>query len=344
MEERNKEKLIELNNIADMIRLSYLKLEELETTGKQNTKAYHETIEYLKSQIEMEENAYRKYCSSYEEAQSLASTVCKRLYDENDIRNKKSITLENGSIFNVEFKDANNKRILDKLMDYMNRDVKGTLKTLTDKDDMVAFLSIISNSVELEITRASAVVRAIKYDTAILVLKYLDEYINNDRYKNIREILIRMKYYIIYTKSIMEYSLINNDFELPKDIILTSKLVHEYNTPDNINDYEDNTDLVITDDAICIFNDIANLNDLEITNPNDVGTIMRICFFKAYMVLISSSTSAILKEGYLKAIDTDEYKKNNKNHKITEETILSIIDKAEECKKSISKFTLKKRN
>lgn len=342
MEERNKEKLIELNNIADMIRLSYLKLEKLQMEGKQDTKAYHETIEYLKSQIEMEENTYKRFCSTYEEARSLAAIVCKRLYNNYDIENKKSFMLENGSIFNGEFEDANNKRILDKLMDYMDKDTKGTLKALASKDNMVALLSIINSSLETEIARTSAILKSIKYDITILVLKYLDEYIKDDKYKNIRETLIRIKYYIIYTKTIMEYSLINNCFELPKDIILTSKMVHEYNTPENIGEYEDNTDTAITDSTILIMDDITKLNDSEITDPNNICAIMKICFFKAYMTLISSSTSETLKEAYLQYTSSEGYKKNNKNYKITEETILSIINETEEYKKCISRFTLKK--
>ena len=330
MEERNKEKLIELNNIADMIRLSYLKLEKLEMEGKQDTKAYHETIEYLKSQIEMEENTYKRFCSTYEEARSLAAIVCKRLYNDDDIENKNSITLENGSIFNGKLEDSNNKRILDKLMDYMDKDTKGTLKALTNADNMVALLSIINSSLETEIARTSAILKSIKYD------------INDDKYKNIRETLIRIKYYIIYTKTIMEYSLINNSFELPKDIILTSKMVHEYNTPENIGEYEDNTDTVITNNTIVIMNDIVALNDSEITDPNNICAIMKICFFKAYMTLISSSTSEILKEAYLQYTSSEGYKKNNKNYKITEETILSIINETEKYKKCISRFTLKR--
>lgn len=342
MEERNKEKLIELNNIADMIRLSYLKLEKLEMEGKQDTKAYHETIEYLKSQIEMEENTYKRFCSTYEEARSLAAIVCKRLYNDDDIENKNSITLENGSIFNGKLEDSNNKRILDKLMDYMDKDTKGTLKALTNADNMVALLSIINSSLETEIARTSAILKSIKYDITILVLKYLNEYINDDKYKNIREILIRTKYYIIYTKSIMEYSLINNCFELPKDIILTSKMVHEYNTAKGMGEYEDNTDTVITNNTIVIMNDIVALNDSEITDPSNICVIMKICFFKAYMTLISSSTSETLKEAYLQYTSSEGYKKNNKNYKITEETILSIINETEKYKKCISRFTLKR--
>lgn len=342
MEERNKKKLIELNNIADMIRLSYLKLEELETTGMQNTKDYHETIEYLKSQIEMEENTYKRFCFTYDDARSLALIVCKKLYNNDDIKSQKTVMLENGSIFNGVFEDANNKRILDKLMDYMDKDTNRTLKALADKYNMMALLSIMNNSLDEEITKAFAIIKSIKYDLTILVFKYLNEYINDDKYENIRETLIRIKYYIIYTKTIMEYSLINNNFELPKDIILTSKLVHEYNTPRNISEYEDDIDTVITDSTIFIMNDIVSLNDSEITNPNNISTIMKICFFKAYMTLISSSTCEILKDAYTQYTSSERYNENNKNYKITEETILSIINETEEYKKCISRFTLKK--
>ena len=161
-------------------------------------------------------------------------------------------------------------------------------------------------------------------------------------YKDNTKYLFDIKYYIIYTKTIMEYSLINNSFELPKDIILTSKMVHEYNTPENIGEYEDNTDTVITNNTIVIMNDIVALNDSEITDPNNICAIMKICFFKAYMTLISSSTSETLKEAYLQYTSSEEYKKNNKNYKITEETILSIINETEKYKKCISRFTLKR--
>lgn len=337
MNKNNEEKLNELKDISDMIRTSYIKLEKLEIDGKQNTKKYYETIEYLKSQIEMEENVYRKYCLNYKDAHSLAIIVKKELFNKNELGSLKSLTAENNSILNGKFDDALERRILYKLIEYMGKDTNGTLNQIINKEPVLAILSNIDPSIENELEKTSLISSSIKYDTYILVLKYLEEYINNDKYKSIRNTLIKIKYNILYTKTITEYSLINNSFNIPKDITLTSKLVCEYNN-DN---YQMYIDVLLADNVINIMNDIASLDNERINNTEDINTIMKICFFKAYITLLSEEIIEALESGYIEYINKPEYKKYCYNFKITEDIIFSILNNSKEYKQNINRFTLK---
>ena len=269
----------------------YKKLYNLEIHGKKETEEYQKNLKYLKIAIEVMYQIYNRCGLSIQKDMEWSKNIVNNLphnYSQNvdaivKLDEMNIITRRMLGIFLRKIKNANNSydsNTLSKLEKYSSK----------------LSLDYISLGRRYNFNGCMELIKAMEFDILTLYLIFLNDL--KEKYSNNNEIvegIIKSKYYLSYIDEKFEDMMIENNFELPKEIKFKSQSIA------NIFNIEDTYKTLVQDG--CIVNMIVKEFQKLINNSIPFGSvnknlqlkIFRETLAKAYLVMLSDKELSKLK-------------------------------------------------
>jgi len=294
------ERLEKIAKVTYLIETLYKKFIKLEQDGMKDSEDYNKYLYYLDVVLEMEDKYYNKPTMEIKEIIKLDEL----LYYMTDISE-----FSDEFIINQQYDKRVIGRIKNKFLSLSTKHTKCLPNYINDEDiNFLDNICLIEANSELNLKLA--------------FLYLLDKYINNDKYKSVKNELIEAKYSFIFTNKDVERILAKNKFVL-EDII-----------------YIDNFYNILEEEKINIITEFAQLCYLEHTekllkienldyddNKKFVSSVLRQCFIRASFLLMDNNEIDELNNYFHDLIDSNDFIHKYPNSNISQSLIIECFRK-----------------
>lgn len=294
------EKLEKITKVTYLIEALYKKFIKLEQKGMKDSEEYNKCLYYLDVVLDMEKKRYNNPIMEVKQCIKLDEL----LYHMTDVSE-----FSDEYIINQKYDKRVVGRIKNNLLSISIKDNKTMPNYISDEDfNFLDNICLIESNSELNLKLA--------------FIYLLDKYINNDKYKNVKNELIEAKYSFIFTNKEVEKILVKNKFML-EDII-----------------YIDNFYNILEDDKINIIKEFAQLCYLEHSekllkiedldyndNSKFIVSILRQCFIRASFVLMNNDSIEDLNDYFHELIDSEKFTNKYPNSNISQNLIIECFRK-----------------
>lgn len=299
----------------------YHKLASLEASYNKNSEEYKNYINSLKYHIELEENIYRKYKSKPVRISEILFYL---------IGNEKNDFVFNlGCIKDNQIEQIIRIRIVNRLEKIITIDEYLDDEELNEEEYSTVNMidAEIIEDLNSEITDAEEIERKHFIETSIdyeiekdilnTILRILNEYINNPKYENMKEALIKFKYLLSVTFKEIENDFLEHNFEISENLYWTSKLRTDGFGADTTY-YDESRHDYVEDIFVEMGNTLLDLFDANIEdNENDYNVIICEIIIRAISIFSNEYTIQTYYE-YLKETIEDR--------NILNKNLISLLD------------------
>ena len=249
----NLKKLNILITISNSIMQIYLQLSKLEYSENKNNPEYHNLVNTLKSFLEVEEKIYQKIDKKIEILDEMIYNLL--IYNENNL----TINLEHlknndyENIIKARIANRLDQIIIDNNLYYDDFEPEVDIDEFINEEDSFEddednlyckygeygefdFDEAKDSEEEEEIVEDESTFNyknflqnAVMKDAINTIMWLLNEYINDEEYKNIKKYLVNFKYLIAFAYEHIEKYLINNNFEINKELYLSAEFFQDLN-------------------------------------------------------------------------------------------------------------------
>lgn len=189
--------------VTSSINDTYAKLKELEIKGQKESKEYKRLIECLKSSLELEKSIYDRFPNDLDTLVNIIREVTKNkdFFINFDLKENIDAIINNYNLITRRIY----LRLLNKMLDIKDADfIIGTnnpdiLKNQSARNILILHSLIIKD-----------------YINTILVI--LNEYLYDEKYKNINNLLLNVKYSLAFLYDNVENDLLENNFNINNDL------------------------------------------------------------------------------------------------------------------------------
>lgn len=319
----NKEELTIIESFlqsSHKINTIYEKLYNLEINNQKNSKEYLNLIKELKEEINIENNKYQKANLTIEQK----TKIIELLSTNPNSSKTDSIT----TIINQSDNDTITRRIFNILVnqtivniDYTKNNIPTELLELLNNFG----LSLDDNKTYTEITNYSKIQLAINNDINSIFLVILQETLNLWKYSKYKNNLLKALYSTSFINKDIEKELLNNNFNIPNNIYLSSKLVNDL-LKSNSNIYNIINTLLVEPQIEKHIINLLEIKDSEYNNPSiNISSILTECYIRSLLTFLNDDRINHLKNQFLYLISNPIYLKNHANDRISQDSIMNCF-------------------
>lgn len=320
------EKIDRIINITTSIDETYIGLYELELKDKKNNDEYKRLLEYLKSLKNIENNLYNDENLTMEKCSVwanyiLSNKVHKDFFDGIEgiiIRDQKYRVFIRilGILKKKVIYDTNNvTRLMPKEMTNLIKN-----QSIPNLDKLTNYA--IKSNIDLN--------KSIEKDTFNGFLLFLQEFIDNNKYLDIKNQLIQTKYDIAFIDVDIENDMISNTFNIQNTLYENARFTADlYQIPLDALTMIKNSNG--STNALIQISEIIKINDEDYSDKEKLITsILRQCLLRSSLLTLTDDTIDDVNFKFHEIIECAEYLSRNPKNDISEKKII-------ECFKGIKK-------
>lgn len=279
LEKEDYQVLESLFKTSESIEKIYQRLYKLEINGKKNSIEYRKYFDYLNISLEVEQRLYNE--------NDMNAIKCSALLDYILKEKLLHCVSDDECIAKRNYKNANIRRVYNILDNKMHEDYEG-MKDL-EANDSVDETSFDKEYLDFRF-RSFLVKQNIEKETNMNFLIFLNEYYNKSSFKNFRNDITRIKYYLAMINKDIESELIYNNFEIIKNVLINSN-IYAYCYGMSNTDYLMLQKYFGQVNAMEQINNILKYNDLQYLDFNNSCDIcIRSCLLRSYLLLLDDLT------------------------------------------------------
>ena len=333
----NLKKLNILIIISNTIMQIYLQLSKLEYKENKNNPEYYNLVNILKSFLEVEEKIYQKIDKKIEIIDEMIYNLL--IYKDNNLAINLEYLKNNDHENLIKARIANrlDQIIIDNNLYYDDFEPEITIDEFINEEDEENLYSeygefdfdedkdveedeeIIEN--ESTLNYKNFLQNAVMKDVINTIMWLLNEYINAEEYKDIKNYLLNFKYLISFTYENIDKDLIDNNFEIYKELYLSAEFFQDLNGEMfDLNFIKNEQSLDLLDNH---GEDLIELYYKEIDEWQYVKAIMNSIITRAGLIFADSEITKDYKNFILNEI-FDYEGKNERADKIIYKTLGSI--------------------
>lgn len=334
LEKRDIYQMASLVKISTNIYNLYLKLCKLETSEKKDSEEYRKYLDYLSIYIDVENKIYEESELTLERILSWAKFLfnfkIEGKFNLEDVMTKKELDINTLVIY----------RILNVLLTKLTK-CNNDLFTLSDKEiSNITLMLGITNENKYNKHSNILLNKFIEKDFFYLLLSYLQEYIDDKKYKLFRQMLTMSKYNAIFlNKDIENFEIINN-FDIPNSLYIYSRINSDL-LKINFETYTQIISLFARNIADNEIYELLEIEDIDYNNISKSSTsILRQCMIKSAFMLMSSKTADEVNLVFREYIDNEEYIELDMKNSISTNLIINCFNDIELNKSRIKILSL----
>ena len=278
----------------------YEKLKQLELYDKKNCAEYRKYLDYLKVAKEVEKEII--------EGMHLDASKCLAIIQYLKNIDTKVALEDMDYIFHSNSKTLYLRRVLNLIEEKMHDDYDGMKKydlSCMNCDELAMKEDEQLSRFETDYLDKLFIGRTIKkyivYETRLMFLCLLNEYNENSMFKSPKKDIACIKYTCAFLNPHIEDELMENNFDIPKNVLVNSNLyAYLYNFTKE--DYLELQDSYGYNHALTLINEILQYNDLYYLDSKNIWDVCVLkCMLRSYLLHLS--------DGSLMKLNA-EYKKN----------------------------------
>lgn len=318
--------LDDLNKLETLLQISkeisdiYDKLCELEINNQKDSNEYNKLLIELKILIEKEKKEYQKKKFTHEECIKYLKLLETSTFIPS-MDNRVTTTLKHN-------KNKIVRRIMIKLTSILN-ETKGFHQRVYNIGEKLGLTNIIDGITKEELLKgienSTKIENAIEKDIHSIFLSILEEaisYKSNDKH---RKELIKAKYCILFSHMDMESMFINQDFNIPKTIYTTSKMINQLLNEAELA-YKHIKYMKLKAMANHDINSLLNLFDIAYEKENIAfNSIITSCHIRALLSLMDSEDVDNFNQEIHDILDSPKYLEKHSKDRISESIVISCF-------------------
>ena len=313
---------------ATEIKNIYKKIYYLEITTQKETDKYNELLNELKKAIRIETNIYQKLNLKTEEKFKIIEFLT------NSPNYKKTNDIH--SIINQDENDIINRRIINNLI----HDIINNINYNNHKTETLNLLKEIGINIDNEkaikdINNFSQVELKINEDIYLIFLTILQESLELIKYDKYKNELKQAIYNTCYINKNIENIIINQKFNIPNKIYISSKFINEILITNN-KIYNLITNLIVQTQINTHIIEVLKIKDNEYNNSKtNISSIINQCYIRTLLTFLTDDNIYKLNEDFHNLTENPQYIKYQKQNTISEKAII-------QCFKNINNDRAKK--
>lgn len=338
----NKEELTIVESflqVANRINNIYDNLYKLELANKKDSNEYIKELEMLKEALKTENKKYKNANLTVEQKFKIIELLSNT---PNSVKNN-----DINSIINQDDSDKLNRRIINILVnqavtdkDYSSNAIPKEVFELLEEIG----ISINHDEISKDINNQSKIELAINNDITLVFLAILQETSLLFKYSNYKNQLQKTIYRASFINKDIENQLIDNKFNIPKNIYTSSKFINDllktetyiYNIMLNIIIQTQINSHIIT---------LLEIKDEEYNDPNaNISSIINQCYIRALLTFMTDEEIYKLNEQFHELIETPSYLIKHPKDRISEEAIIRCFKNIKYDKAKKRTISLNKNN
>lgn len=292
----------------------YNKLYELELDDKKDTEEYKTQIQYLRYSLDLENRLYQNSNFSADKCSALIKYLIKFKL------NKDYIDCEE-YIINQDCNNIHILRVLRFLTQQIVNDDGGYKELyLTESDSSIFNMENLTKAKQY-----TNICNFMENDIHNLFLLFLQELIDNKNYSFYKNEFIRVKYNLSFINSKLEKQMIDNNFNINRDVYLSSKLISDlYGIDLEIYNFmRDDYASAFLDTHISEFLKLGDIDYNERTKS--ISSMIRSCYIKSYLLMMSDDKIYDCNSEFHEYIESEEYINKHPNDTISEKLIINCF-------------------
>lgn len=309
-----------LLQISTEISKIYDKLCILEINNQKDSNEFHELLKELNALIKKETHEYKKNNLTHEDCLKFLRLL----------ESKTSIPAMDTSI-TITLKHNDDKvirRIMNNLLNILEQS-KGFHQKVLDMGMEKPILDIMEGITKEDflkgIEASTKVGAALENDIQSMFLSILEEAISYKSNTNYRNKLITSKYCILFSHKNIESMFIDNNFDIPSSVYISSKMLNQLlNQPEisyNFTKYMKLKSMAKND-----INSLLNITDSEYQNPNMFfSSIIVECHIRALLGLMEGKNVDDLNQEVHDILNSPKYLSKHLNDRISENIVINCF-------------------
>lgn len=314
---------------SNKINSIYDKLYKLEITKQKDSPEYNNQLEMLKKAIKSEKKKYQN-----------ANLTSEQQYKIIELLANTPNSLKISDTFSIIKQDDNDKlirRVINILISQTITNIDYS-KILNEVLEIIKALGIPIDDEELskDINNQSRIELAINNDINLVFLAILQESSSLFKYSEYKNELKKAIYNTSFINIDIEGQLIENNFNLPDNIYISSKLINDIlKTEPTI--YNRILSIIVQTQIIMHIKSLLEIKDENYNNRNtNISSIINQCYIRALLTFMNDDEIYKLNEQFHELIESPTYLKDHPKDRISEEIIIK-------CFKSVKYDRVKKR-
>ncbi|MBQ9072130.1 MAG: hypothetical protein IJY25_03125 [Bacilli bacterium] len=318
-------KINRLLETAKAVEKLYNKLYILEINGQKETDEYKKQMEFLNISIDLENRLYKKYNFSIEKQSILIKYLVNFKYHKNYIDNE-------ACIINQDYANIHVRRVINKLTNELSK-TKAGIKEIYFEE-----VELMENDMKESINNIR-VLKELQRDIFSSYLLFLQEYILNEQYKCYKNEFIKSKYNLSFVYEKIEKIMLNNNFDINKELYLGSKLVSDILKIDlQVYNYmKDDYSSSFLKDIVFEF---IEFKDLDYNDKNkSVSAMLRMCYIRSCLLMVSEQKITDINCELQEYINSEEYLNKHINDTISQNLIKICFDSIEKDRTKVKRLS-----